>query len=255
MKQKLWNNYWKKYSSLGLKRVYFFVIIVVLIGAFSAYYSQPKPLQKNTQPAAQSQVTPQTETTIPKPAIAKGSLIIVAKDVAQKLKSVGLGEATELFITIKSVQVNKQIDPLENRAVLADVWTTLFSGDKGFDLLQYTDKTAFIAEKEVDAANYSQIRLYISGATMKINNPEFQISNKTYTMYFSNNAFKITRPFSVEENKTTVLKLDFDIPALVTRTSQGYTFGPLFKDVTNEITVNESMIALGTRPADTVDVQ
>ena len=255
MKQKLWSNYWRRYSSLELKRLSFFVIIAALIAAFSIYYSQPKPVQENTQPTDQSQATPQIETTISKPAIAKGNLIIVAKDVAQKLKTVGLGEATELFITIKSVQVNKQIDPLENRAVLAEGWTTLFAGDKGFDLLQYTDNTAFIAEKEVDAANYSQIRLYISGATVKINNPEFQISNKTYTMYFSNNAFKITRPFSVEANKTTVLKLDFDIPELVSRTSQGYTFGPLFKDVTNEITVNESMIPLGSRPADAVDVQ
>ena len=256
MKTKPWNNYWKRYSRIDYKKILFFVIIIALVAAFISYYGEYKPpLQPTNIPGVtpqQPQVNPVTEPVQPTP---KGGLIIAVKDATQKLKTVGLGEATELFITVKSVQVDTQIDPIDNRSVLVSGWTTLFDGDKGFDLLRFTDNSGLLAEKEVDAGNYSQIRIYISGANIKINNAEFQIFNKTYPMYLPTEVFKMTTPFSVEDGKTTVLTLDFDVPSLVSRTSQGYTLGPPFKELTTEITVTEKMIPRGSLPENVVEIQ
>ncbi|MBI4009887.1 MAG: DUF4382 domain-containing protein [Candidatus Aenigmarchaeota archaeon] len=248
-----WNDYWKSYSEKDYRKLAFFLGIVVLVIVTVVYSSQYKPA---TQVAPQTEAEPAHEIeieTVPPPA-PKGSVIIAVKDVKQKLTGVGLGEATELFMTVKSVQVHTTTEALENMSVLASGWITVLEGDKSFDLLQYTDNIALLAEKELDPGNYTQIRLYVSGASVKIDNPLFEISNKTYPLYIPSNVLKIVRPFSVEPDKATVLTIDFDVPKMISRTAQGYTLGPVFRAITNEITVKEQMIDKGKRPENAVDV-
>jgi len=260
MRKRYWNDYWKKYSVRGYKQLAFFLGIIMLVAITIVYSTQYKPTPKVETPSQLPEVKPQIE--LPKvetpleviQPIAKGNLIVAIKDVKQKLAAVGLGDAVELFITINSVQVHTKTDDIENRSVVASGWDIIFEGEKSFDLLQFTDNIALIGEKELDSGNYTQIRLYVSSANIKIDNPFFEVHNKTYPMYIPSNVLKVVRPFSVESNKTTVLTIDFDVPRMVSRTSKGYTLGPVLKAITDEIKVTEQMIDKGKRPGNAVDV-
>ncbi len=226
-----WSNYWKKYSPADYRTIAFFVVIVVAAATFIMYYQykpaaetggegQPLPKETVTEP----KVTAEVETS---PPAVKGNLIVALKDVQQKL--MGLGTATELLITVKSVQVHTSDNVTENRSVIASGWMTVFEGEKTFDLLKYTSNIALIAEKKLEVGTYTQIRLYVSDASIKIYNTDVPIYNKTYPMVIPSNAIKVVRPFSVVADKTLVLTLDFDVPQSVTRTGEGYTLKPTIK--------------------------
>lgn len=248
-----WNDYWSRYSPMDFKKIGFFVAVVVLVVLVAVISSNYKPTGQEIVQTPETIPDSVGEVETPIPAD-KGNLLVAVKDVKQKLSQTGLGEATELFITISSIQVHSKNDTLENRSVVASGWTTIFEGDKSFDLLQFIDNIALIAEKEVEPGSYTQIRLYVSNAQVKIDNPLFGVVNKTYPMYIPSNALKVVRPFTVEANKTTVLTIDFDVPRMVTRTSQGYTFGPVLKGITDEVTVKEQMIEKGKKPENAVEV-
>lgn len=250
-----WNDYWNKYSSKDYEKIAFFLGIVVLVAIAIIYSTRYKPVALVETPP-RPEVKPEIEAAVevPQPPAPKGSLIVAVKDVRQKLATVGLGDATELFIAIKSIQIHAKTEEIENRSVVASGWTTIFEGEKSFDLLQFTNNIALIAEKELEPSNYTQIRLYVSSANIKIDNPLFEVDNKTYPMYIPSNVMKVVRPFAVEANKATVLTIDFDVPRMVSRTSQGYTLGPVFKSITNEIIVTEQMIEKGKRPGNAVEV-
>ena len=261
MMKKHWNDYWGKYSPIDYIKIAFFLVIILLVSItviYSARYNQAftptqTPIQIPTPTPPQTIPKIETAVEVTKPGISKGNLIVAVKDVKQKLTGTGLGDATELFITIKSVQVHTTTDALENMSVVASGWSTIFEGEKSFDLLHFTDNILLLAEKELEPGSYTQIRLYVSGANIKIDNPLFDIHNKTYPMHIPSNVLKIVRPFSVEPNKTTVLTLDFDVPKMVRFTSQGYTLGPSFKSITDEIKVTEQMIENGKRPENAVE--
>ena len=253
-----WRDYWKRYSPMDFKRIAFFLAIIVLVFVTVIYSTQYKPASQveapitSPQPEIQPKIETPVEVTQTIPTALKGNLIIAVKDVKQKLA--GLGDATELLITIKSAQVHATKDPIENKSVVASGWITIFEGEKSFDLLQFTNNIALIGEKELEPGNYTQIRLYVSSARIKIYSLDFAIYNKTYPMYIPSNALKVVRPFTVQANKTTVLTLDFDVPRMVSRTSEGYTLGPTIKSITDEIKVIEQSVAIGEKPKNAVDV-
>ena len=260
MQEQQWNDYWKSYSKRSYKHLTFFVVVVVAIAVFSAYYTlyptHKEPITREEIP--QEPAEPATQPEIPareqQPATPKGELVIAVKDERQKLSQVGLGEATELFFTINSIQIINTTETLEKRSVIDPQWVTLFEGEKIFDLLKYTDQSALISDSFVEAGNYSQIRVYVSGPSIRIDNPEFQIFGKVYPMYMNSNVLKITRPFTVDQGRTTVITLDFDVPKIVSRTAQGYTLGPVFKPISDEINVKEEKFERGVRPDNVVPV-
>ncbi len=254
---KHWNDYWGRYSQRDFSKIGFFLGIVALVVIVAVYSTQYKPAVEREIPAppraapvVEPELTPEAE----QPQTPKGELVVALKDVRQKLATVGLGDATELFITIKSVQVHDKTDPIENKSIVAPGWTTIFEGEKTIDLLEYTDKIAVIGVKELVPGNYTQIRLHISSANIKIDSPGFQVYNTTYPMHIPSNVLKIVRPFSVKANDATILTIDFDVPRMVSRTNLGYTFGPVLKAVTDEITVKEQILEKGKRPENAVAV-
>jgi len=227
-----WKNYWSAYSGLNYK-----LVALILITLFSALYFLTPP--KTEQPAVQqSTQTLPTETNLP----ARGELVITLKDARQKL--IGLGYATALNITVKSIQIHTAEDNTTDNNITAEGWITIFNGTKTLDLLEYTDVSAIVGEKELEPAKYTQVRLYLSeeDSTIKIYNAEIFIFNKTYALKVPSNVIKLTHPFTIELNKTTVLTFDFDVPQSITRTADGYMLKPTIK-------ISEEMIGKGERPA------
>jgi len=211
-------------------------VIVVIVAYFliGSQIQQPQPTTTTT--------TTVTATTT---AYSKERLIVAAKDVKQKLG--GFGTATALNITVKSIQVHAAGDDTEDSNVTAAGWITIFDGTKTLDLIEYTDILAIIGSEDLDVGKYTQIRLYISDATVMIYDFSNYIYNKTYPMNIPSNVLKLTHPFTIEQNKTTVLTLDFDVPASIPLKESivgiglTYRFSPVVK-------VTESKIDAGTWP-------
>lgn len=225
----------KVYWGIGIAAA----IIIVLALAFSSMQLQ-FPSATTTTVTTPSAVT----TTVP----TKGTLLIAVKDAKQKLQ--GLGDVTSLILTVDSIQVHKTGDNTTNENVTAEGWITVFSGSKTFDLLDYTDVKAILGEVDLEPGTYTQIRLYIDNATIKINNPDMYVRNKTYSMTLAGSGnlavpskvLKLNHPFTIEEGKTLALTLDFDVPHSVIRTGTGYFLKPV-------IGITEEKLEKGQMPA------
>lgn len=177
--------------------------------------------------------------------MSKEKLIVAAKDVRQKL--VSLGYATLLNLTVKSIQVHATGNTTDDSNITATGWITVFEGEKTFDLLEYTDALAIIGENELDTGKYTQIRLYIDDAKIKIYDIARNISNKTYPMEIPSKVLKLVHPFTIESGKTTVLILDFDVPASVPSRESIAGIGMAYK-LTPVVQINETKIEAGALP-------
>jgi len=149
-----------------------------------------------------------------------GTLIVALKDVQHKLPTIGT--VTALDLTISSIKVHKANESNES-------WITVFEGSKEIDLLLYTDVIAIVGEEELEVGKYTQIRLEIENASINITNPLIGIyKNKTYPMSIPSKELKLIHPFTVEENKTLVLTLDFDVEKSIIRAPE-YMLKPVIK--------------------------
>jgi hypothetical protein len=182
-----------------------------------------------------------TTTTTTAPLPAKGSLIVAVKDASHKLSRIGTVYA--LNLTINSIEAHF-VGTSENAT---GQWIVLFSGEKTFDLLQYTDVRAIVGEQELSPGKYTQIRLNLSDSTIKIYNSDMYIYNKTYPLKVPSKELKLVRNFNIEQNKTTVLTLDFDIEQSLEKTDQGYILKPT-------INVLEESLTKGQRPTNSTKV-
>lgn len=203
-----------------------FILVIAIVAVFFLASYVPTP-----------EITT-TTTTVP---VAKGSLIVAIKDISHKLSQIGT--VYTLNLTINSVEVHF-VGASENAT---DQWIVLFSGTKTFDLLQYTDVRAIIGEQELTTGKYTQIRLNLSDSTIKVYNPIMYIFNKTFPLKVPSKELKLIYNFNIEQNKTTVLTLDFDVEKSVEKTDQGYILKPTVK-------ILEESLAKGRRPTNSTTV-
>lgn len=214
------------------------VLILVVAALFlltSAKIPVPPILTTTTM---HTTTTVPTTTTIP---ITKGSLIIAVKDASRKLPQIGTIYA--LNLTVNTIEAHF-VGTDENAT---GQWIVLFSGTKTLDLLQYTDVRAIIGEQELNSGKYTQIRLNLSESTIKVYNLDMYIYNKTYPLKVPDKELKLTHNFNIEQNKTTVLTLDFDVEQSLKKTDQGYILRPTVK-------ILEESLPKGQRPANSTTV-
>ena len=177
-------------------------------------------------------VTTTTTSIVPTTTIvpSTGTLMVAVKDVNQKLH--GLGQTTSLILTVSSIQVHKAGTNETDENVTAEGWITVFSENKTFDLLGYTDVKAILGEVELEPGKYTQIRMYIDSATINITNTETNVKNRKYPMTVAGSGnlevpskvLKLNHPFDIEEGKILSLTLDFDVPNSVSRGGIGVYF-------------------------------
>jgi hypothetical protein len=228
--------------------VYGIGIVAVAVMIFAVAFAE---LQV---PAVQPTTTTLPPTTIPPTTTVPttGTLLVSVKDVKQKLNI--FGQATSLVLTVNSIQVHKTGTNITDENVTAEGWITIFSGSKTLDLLDYTDVKAILGEKELEPGKYTQIRLYIDNATIKIYDASM-ITNKTHKMVIAasgnvdvpSKVLKLNHPFTIEEGKTLSLTLDFDVPSSVIKPGINYVLKPV-------INILEEKLEKGEKPANSVVV-
>jgi hypothetical protein len=181
-------------------------------------------------------------TTTAAPVSEKGELTIALKDDAQTLEN-NLGKATSLILKINSIEVHKAGEGNESGE-----WIVLSNDTKEIDLITFSETLAGIVSKELDSGKYTQIRLGVEQASVKIYYLQYSIFNKTYPLKVPSNEVKLNHPFEIEKNKLLVLTLDFEVPKSVIRQSasadnpSGYTLKPV-------VAITEQKLEKGQKPS------
>jgi hypothetical protein len=170
-----------------------------------------------------------------------GELIVAVKDDAKKLSRIGT--VYNLYLTVNSVEAHF-VGEDENAT---GEWIVLFSGNKTFDLLQFTNVSAIIGDQQLAAGKYTQIRLNLSDSSIKIYNLDLSIFNKTYPLKVSSKELKLVHNFDIEQNKTTVLTLDFDVEQSVKKEGLNYVLRPTVK-------ILEESLPKGQKPTNSTEV-
>jgi hypothetical protein len=191
-----------------------FLVAIVIVGFFlTQQYKIAPPISPTT-----------TTTTQTPPPVTKGDLVIVVKDVPQKVQRLGTVTALELNITKIEVHMTGSNETNETTG-----WITVFEGIKTLDLLQFTDVVAIVGEKELEPGKYTQIRMILSDSSIKIYNADMSIFNKTFPLKVPSKELKLVHNFEVQKDKTLVLTLDFDVGQSLDKTSDGYLLKPTVK--------------------------
>lgn len=127
----------------------------------------------------------------------------------------------EKYIVFKNE--TSEVEESEETEIENKSWTTVFEGSKTFNLLEYTGNiVGILGENNITPGKYEQIRLYISNATITVD-------NITYPLTIPSNVLKIVEGFQVEANKTLILTLDFDVEHSIKKEAKGYKLKPVIK--------------------------
>jgi len=250
-------------------RIAAFLILIVALSALLYNFQIKEPEEEAPTPRCGDGVCQSTEScsTCPtdcgecQPTITfNGELVVAARDVQHKLT--GGYTVTGLNLTIKSIQVHKTETNDTDENITAENWITVFNGTKTVDLVEYSwDVIALLGEKELEPGRYTQIRLYISEADVKVYNTIVYVWNKSYEAKVPSKVLKLIHPFTIEENKTLVLTLDFDVvnslcEGTICRRGGQWTFRPTLKTDVGPWNdgVLEETLEKGQRPEKSVEI-
>jgi hypothetical protein len=159
----------------------------------------------------------------PETAQAKGTLQIMVTDAPPE------EEVTSIMVTIESVEVHKaaaeqeqeqeqeQQQSATNSTDEEVGWLPLdiIAGNETFDLLQIQGIEEVLAVTELEAGNYTQIRMTISNVQVRLGDGDLQ------DVILPSGTLKFIHPFDIVEGQTTALLFDFDAEKSVNVTGSG----------------------------------
>lgn len=159
------------------------------------------------------------------PAVGQGTLVLKITD------KIGLTNVSSIEITISKVEVhkagigetvNETNETIETNETTTSGWETVVEESNTFNLLEITGVEELLGEKNLSSGKYTQIRLEVSEATITIGGEENELK-------IPSKKFKLIHPFTIEENKTTTLVLDFDASESVVQAGPQYILKPVIK--------------------------
>ena len=200
---------------------YILPAIIGMLALFFGACAQPAPTPTPISPPAPSP----TPSPLPAPA-SVGSLNIYVTDAPPR------EEVTSIMVTVSEIQVHKAVaeqemeqqqsgtgdqtqEQEEQQTQLGEgEWITIaLSADKTtFDLLEIKGVEQFVGTSEVEEGKYTQVRLVIDKAQVKLGDGDLQDAT------VPSQELKIVHPFDVAGDETTALVLDFDADKMVTVT-------------------------------------
>jgi len=124
-------------------------------------------------------------------------------------------DVSAINVTVGDIEVQK--------AETETGWISIIEEDRSFDLLKIRGVEEVLGSKEVDAGNYTQIRMDVKEVTVTID-------GEPQNTVLPSGKLKLLGSFKVERDKTTVLTLDFDADKSVVITGTGKViFKPVVK--------------------------
>jgi hypothetical protein len=148
---------------------------------------------------------------------AKGNLQIMVTDAPPE------EEVTSIMVTVESVEVHKAAAQQEQGQSATNStdekagWLPLdiLAGNETFDLLQIQGIEEILAVAELEAGNYTQIRMTISNVQVKLGDGDLQ------DVILPSGKLKFIHPFDIVGGQTTALLFDFDAEKSVNVTGSG----------------------------------
>lgn len=126
-------------------------------------------------------------------------------------------DVSEILVSVDDIQVHKI------GAGEASGWITIIEEEKTFDLIKISGIEEVLGSREIEATDYTQIRMDVLSVEVTING-----ERKSATI--PSGVLKIVRSFSVEKGEKTILTLDFDADQSVNVTGTGKViFRPVVK--------------------------
>ena len=123
---------------------------------------------------------------------------------------------TEAIVNLSSIEVHYVIPGNNSTAG----WYTVAEGPLTYDLIQLLDVKEIIADEEMGAGIYTQIRLHVDSAQVTINGTQYDLTIPSKTV-------KLVKAFFINESETTTLTLDFDVQKSIHQTgSDKYIMNP-----------------------------
>lgn len=110
---------------------------------------------------------------------------------------------TKALVNISDVEVH----------LIAVGWFTVVEGPVNFDLISIKDVEEFLGSVNLSVGRYTQIRLQVDSALVAIDGVE-------YDLKIPSGSVNLISPFSIYENETTTLTLDFDVQESVHSSSE-----------------------------------
>jgi len=153
----------------------------------------------------------------PETAQAKGTLQIMVTDAPPE------EEVTSIMVTVESVEVHKAAAQQEQQQSATNStdekagWLPLdiLAGNETFDLLQIQGIEEVLAVAELEAGNYTQIRMTISNVQVRLGDGDLQ------DVILPSGKLKFIHPFDIVGGQTTALLFDFDAEKSVKVTGSG----------------------------------
>jgi hypothetical protein len=160
--------------------------------------------------------------TTPETAQAKGTLQIMVTDAPPE------EEVTSIMVTVESVEVHKAAAGQEQQESATNSTTSnstdekagwlpldILAGNETFDLLQIQGIEEVLAVTELEAGNYTQIRMTISNVQVRLGDGDLQ------DVILPGGNLKFIHPFDIVGGQTTALLFDFDAEKSVNVTGSG----------------------------------
>ena len=157
----------------------------------------------------------------PETAQAKGTLQIMVTDAPPE------EEVTSIMVTVESVEVHKAAAQQEQQQSATNSTTNstdekagwlpldILAGNETFDLLQIQGIEEVLAVAELEAGNYTQIRMTISNVQVRLGDGDLQ------DVILPSGTLKFIHPFDIVGGQTTALLFDFDAEKSVNVTGSG----------------------------------
>lgn len=120
---------------------------------------------------------------------------------------------TKALVNISNIEVH----------LIATGWYTVVEEAQSFDLIELKNVKEVLGSATLSTGRYTQIRLHIDNASVTIDGVEYNLKIPSSTV-------KLISPFSINENETTTLTIDFDVQNSVIHTgSDNYILQPTIK--------------------------
>ncbi|OGF58816.1 MAG: hypothetical protein A2Y62_10040 [Candidatus Fischerbacteria bacterium RBG_13_37_8] len=187
-----------------MRKINIIFLSLLLLILFFVYCSKSPTLVENPAPNIDQQ-SPQSPS--------KSATIRIL------LKDSPIDEAEHIYVTINRIRVHKASP--ENFIVISEE-------EQVFDLLELKNNPRPLIEASLTAGHYNQIRMDVISGTIVIGGAEFQ-------MKIPSSEIKIPVQFTLEQDMTAKLTLDFDAEKSIKVNKQGkkdnYTLRPVIKVV------------------------
>jgi hypothetical protein len=160
----------------------------------------------------------------------QSTLVIAVKDAP---KTTDIGTITSLTLDFGEVSVHRaspgqtaaerdeEMEATESDDSDNAGWIVVVSQPRTVDLMQFTDVSEVIGQKDMEPGTYTQIRLKIDSGTITVDGTGHTIAVPSGTL-------TLNRGFVLYPNETTTLTLDFNVEKSVIRTgSDQYMLKPV----------------------------